>query len=138
VNKGDAEAALAASPVTAVAESATPFIEHAYIEPEAGYAERKGETLEIWVTTQSPYMDRDETALVLGLDKEKVRIVPSACGGGFGGKLDLSLHPLIGLAAWLLDRPVRCEYTRPESMASTTSATPRASRRGPAATATGN
>ena len=120
VNKGDAEAALAASAFTAAAESATPFIEHAYIEPEAGYAERKGETLEIWVTTQSPYMDRDETALVLGLDKEKVRIVPSACGGGFGGKLDLSLHPLIGLAAWLLERPVRCEYTRPESMASTT------------------
>ena len=120
VNKGDAEAALAASPLTAAAGSATPFIEHAYIEPEAGYAERKGESLEIWVTTQSPYMDRDETALVLGLEKEKVRIVPSACGGGFGGKLDLSLHPLIGLAAWLLERPVRCEYTRPESMASTT------------------
>ncbi|WP_340119416.1 molybdopterin cofactor-binding domain-containing protein [Pelagibius sp. 7325] len=120
VNKGDAEAALAASPVKAEAESATPFIEHAYIEPEAGYAERKGDSLEIWVTTQSPYMDRDETALVMGLPKDKVRIVPSACGGGFGGKLDLSLHPLIALAAWILDRPVRCEYTRPESMASTT------------------
>ena len=120
VNKGDAEAALAASPLTAQAQSATPFIEHAYIEPEAGYAERKDDGLEIWVTTQAPYMDRDETALVMGLDKEKVRIVPSACGGGFGGKLDISLHPLIALAAWLLDRPVRCEYTRPESMASTT------------------
>ncbi|MEQ9608958.1 MAG: molybdopterin cofactor-binding domain-containing protein, partial [Kiloniellaceae bacterium] len=120
VNKGDAEAALAASPVKAEAESATPFIEHAYIEPEAGYAERKGDCIEIWVTTQSPYMDRDETALVMGLPKDKVRIVPSACGGGFGGKLDLSLHPLIALAAWILDRPVRCEYTRPESMASTT------------------
>ncbi|MGE5767385.1 MAG: molybdopterin-dependent oxidoreductase, partial [Bacteroidota bacterium] len=120
VNKGDAEAALAASAFTAVAESATPFIEHAYIEPEAGYAERRGDTLEIWVTTQAPYMDRDETALILGLDKEKVRVVPSACGGGFGGKLDISVQPLVALAAWLLDRPVRCEYTRPESMASTT------------------
>src|SRR3546814_10301502 len=65
VNKGDAEAALAQSPVTAAFESATPFIEHAYIEPEAGYAERKGDSLEIWVTTQAPYMDRDETALIL-------------------------------------------------------------------------
>ncbi|GAB4360974.1 MAG: molybdopterin-dependent oxidoreductase [Kiloniellaceae bacterium] len=120
VNKGDAAAALAASAFQAEAVSATPFIEHAYIEPEAGYAERKGDSLEIWVTTQSPYMDRDETALVMGLPKEKVRIIPSACGGGFGGKLDLSLHPLIALAAWLLERPVRCEYTRPESMASTT------------------
>lgn len=120
VNKGDAAAALAASAVTAEAESATPFIEHAYIEPEAGYAERKGDSLAIWVTTQAPYMDRDETALIMGLPKERVRIVPSACGGGFGGKLDISLHPLIALAAWILERPVRCEYTRPESMASTT------------------
>jgi CO/xanthine dehydrogenase Mo-binding subunit/aerobic-type carbon monoxide dehydrogenase small subunit (CoxS/CutS family) len=120
VRKGEAEAALAASAFTAEATSATPFIEHAYIEPEAGCAVRKGDTLEIWVTTQAPYMNRDEVALVLGLAKEKVRIVPSACGGGFGGKLDLSLHPLIALAAWLTERPVRCEYTRPESMASTT------------------
>src|SRR3546814_12355219 len=76
-------------------------------------------SLEIWVTTQAPYMDRDETALILGLDKTQVRILPSACGGGFGGKLDISVQPLIALAAWLLDRPVRCEYTRPESMAGT-------------------
>ncbi len=120
VNKGDAEAALAASALTAEISTATPTIEHAYIEPEAGYAERKDDVLEVWVTTQAPYMDRDETAAILGLDKAKVRIIPSACGGGFGGKLDLSLHPLIGLAAWLLERPVRCEYTRPESMASST------------------
>src|SRR5262245_66188525 len=65
-------------------------------------------------------MDRDELALILGLKPEQVRIVPSACGGGFGGKLDLSLQPLIATAAWLLHQPVRCVYTRPESMASTT------------------
>src|SRR3546814_20500911 len=65
-------------------------------------------------------MDRDETALILGLDKTQVRILPSACGGGFGGKLDISVQPLIALAAWLLDRPVRCESTRPESMAAPT------------------
>jgi CO/xanthine dehydrogenase Mo-binding subunit len=59
-------------------------------------------------------------ALILGLKPEQVRIVPTAVGGGFGGKLDLSLQPLIATAAWVLDRPVRCVYTRPESMASTT------------------
>ena len=44
-------------------------------------------------------MDRDDTALVLGLPPEKVRIVPTATGGGFGSKLDVSLQPLIGLVA---------------------------------------
>jgi len=49
-----------------------------------------------------------------------VRIIPTATGGGFGGKLDLSLQPLIALAAWMLDKPVRCIYGRTESMTSTT------------------
>jgi CO/xanthine dehydrogenase Mo-binding subunit len=56
----------------------------------------------------------------MGFRPEAVRIVPTACGGGFGGKLDLSVHPLVALAAWKLGRPVACVYTRPESMAAST------------------
>ncbi len=106
----------------AVAEDSfeTTFVEHAYIEPEAGYAQRVGDRIEIFATHADPYMDRDEIALVMGLRQDQVRIIPSAVGGGFGGKLDLSLQPLLATAAWLLHRPVRCVYTRPESMASTT------------------
>ena len=106
----------------AVAEGTfeTSFVEHAYIEPEAGYARRVGDRLEIHVTTQTPYMDRDEVAIVMRLKPEQIRIVPTACGGGFGGKLDLSVQPLIALAAWIIDRPVACVYTRPESMMATT------------------
>jgi CO/xanthine dehydrogenase Mo-binding subunit/aerobic-type carbon monoxide dehydrogenase small subunit (CoxS/CutS family) len=118
--RGDVDAALAGSAVIAEGSFETAFVEHAYIEPEAGYAQRIGDTIEIFATTQTPYMDRDEVALILGLRPEQVRIIPSACGGGFGGKLDLSLQPLIATAAWLLNRPVRCVYARPESMASTT------------------
>ena len=40
-------------------------------------------------------------ACILGAAAERVRIVPTACGGGFGGKLDLSLQPYVALAAWL-------------------------------------
>ena len=46
----------------------------------------------------------------------------------FGGKLDLSLQPLTAVAAWILNRPVRMVYTRPESMASTTKRHPAAIR----------
>jgi CO/xanthine dehydrogenase Mo-binding subunit/aerobic-type carbon monoxide dehydrogenase small subunit (CoxS/CutS family) len=120
VRKGDAAAAFARCAAIAEGSFETGFVEHAYIEPEAGWAERVGERLEIHVTTQTPYMDRDEIALVMKLKQEQIRIVPTACGGGFGGKLDLSVQPLIGLAAWLLKRRVACVYTRPESMASTT------------------
>ena len=120
VRTGDPAAALASCAAVAQGTFETSFVEHAYIEPEAGYARRAGERLEIHVTTQTPYMDRDEVAIVMGLRPEQIRIVPTACGGGFGGKLDLSVQPLVALAAWLLDRPVACVYTRPESMMATT------------------
>ncbi len=120
LRKGDAEAALGSCAARAEGVFETAFVEHAYIEPEAGWARRLGKRLELHVSTQSPYMDRDETANILGLAPEQVRVLPSACGGGFGGKLDLSVQPLIALAAWLLERPVACVYQRPESMASST------------------
>jgi CO/xanthine dehydrogenase Mo-binding subunit len=41
-------------------------------------------------------------------------------GGGFGSKLDLSVQPLLGLAALKIGRPVRMTYSRTESMVSTT------------------
>jgi CO/xanthine dehydrogenase Mo-binding subunit/aerobic-type carbon monoxide dehydrogenase small subunit (CoxS/CutS family) len=120
VARGDVETALAGSAVVATGTFQTSHVEHAYIEPEAGFARREGDRIEVVASTQTPYMDRDEIALILGLAPDRVRVVPTACGGGFGGKLDLSLQPLIAVAAWLLDRPVRCLYTRPESMRATT------------------
>ena len=102
-------------------EFETPFVEHAYIEPEAGWARRiEGDRIEVAASTQTPYMDRDEVANVLGIAPERVRVRPSACGGGFGGKLDQSVQPLVALAAWVLGVPVRCTWTRTESMTATT------------------
>ncbi|MDM8166220.1 molybdopterin cofactor-binding domain-containing protein [Roseovarius sp.] len=120
VRRGDAEAALANAVHVAEAQAETPYIEHAYIEPEAGVAWLEGDTLVIQACTQAPVMDRDDTARVLGLDPHKLRIIPAAAGGGFGSKLDLSLQPLIGLVALKTGRPARMIYTRAESMASTT------------------
>ncbi|MBX6366357.1 MAG: molybdopterin-dependent oxidoreductase [Rhodospirillales bacterium] len=120
LQRGDVAAGIERAAAVAEGVYRTSYVEHAYIEPEAGFARRVGERIEIFVTTQTPYMDRDEIALVLGIAPERVRIIPSAVGGGFGGKLDLSVQPLIATAAWVLERPVRCVYTRPESMASTT------------------
>ena len=125
VRRGDAATAFKTAAAVAEGSFETAFVEHAYIELEAGYARRVPgaggrDRIEVVACTQAPYMNRDELALVLGLEPDRVRIVPTATGGGFGGKLDLSLQPLIATAAWLLERPVRGVYTRPESMAATT------------------
>jgi aldehyde oxidoreductase len=117
---GDVEKALAEADVTAQAEYETGFIEHACIEPEAGFARRVGDTIEVQACTQSPYMDRSDIAQILGIAPEAVRIIPTAVGGGFGTKLDLSVQPFVALAAWHLRQPVCMVYSRTESMVSTT------------------
>jgi len=120
VERGDPEAALASAAISAAQRIETSYVEHAYIEPEAGYATWDGDTLTVVACTQAPYMDRDDTAKVLGLAPDKVRIMPTATGGGFGSKLDVSLQPLIGLVAMKTGRPAALAYTRSESMMSTT------------------
>ena len=120
LKKNDVEKAFAESFAVAEGVWTTSAVEHGYLEPEAGYATKIGQRLEIFVCTQSPYMDQTEVAQFLGIESGQVRIIPSAVGGGFGGKLDISVQPLVALAAWILGRPVRSIYTRPESMVSTT------------------
>jgi len=129
VFRGDVERAFGQAAHVADETFESGYVEHAYIETEAGYAEivdaldGAGQPLRrvrIWACTQTPYMDRDEIAHVLGIAPSQVHIVPSAIGGGFGGKLDLSVQPLLAVAAWKLGRAVRLVYERPESMQSST------------------
>lgn len=109
-----------AGPISAEGSFETSFVEHAYIEPEAGVAKRVGDRIELFVSTQAPYMNRDEIAWVLGIEPSQVRIVPTAVGGGFGGKIDMSVQPIIAVAAWHTRRAVACTYSRRESMRATT------------------
>ena len=120
VRRGDADRAVQDAVHVARAHMRTGYVEHAYIEPEAGVAWMEGETLIIRACTQAPIMDRDDTARILDLPLDGVRIIPAATGGGFGAKLDLSLQPLIGLVALKTGRPARMIYSRAESMVTTT------------------
>ncbi|NND93026.1 MAG: molybdopterin-dependent oxidoreductase [Granulosicoccus sp.] len=120
VQCGDATASLERAVSRVSATFTTGFIEHAYIEPEAGFARRVGDTLEIHGCTQAPYMNRDSLARIMDMEPSALRIVPSSVGGGFGSKLDLSFQPYVALAAWKLGVPVRIAFTRQESMQSTT------------------
>ncbi len=124
VSRGDLAAAMSAAAVTTSGEFQTSFVEHAYIETESGWAEVSGGPgsyiVSIHVTTQAPFSDRNDTAAILGIDPERVVIRPTACGGGFGGKLDMSVQPILALAAIKVGVPVRMTYDRAESIVSTT------------------
>jgi aldehyde oxidoreductase len=120
LERGDIEIGHAAGAAASAGNFQTTFVEHAYIEPEAGYALRVGDRIEVTACTQAPVMDQEEVARVLGIPLSAVRIIPTACGGGFGGKLDVSVQPILAVAGWLTKRPVRIIYSRIESMASST------------------
>jgi CO/xanthine dehydrogenase Mo-binding subunit/aerobic-type carbon monoxide dehydrogenase small subunit (CoxS/CutS family) len=139
VRRGDVDRALADAAAVVEGTWETQWIEHAYIEPEAGIAYLEppaasggrdaasrapdppgdGGTLTLVVSTQTPYMDRDATARVLGWPPERVRVIQAVTGGGFGGKLDLSVQPYLALAAVRFGRPVRCAFSREESVLAT-------------------
>lgn len=120
VEKGNVKVAAEKGDIVVEGAFETGFVEHAYIEPEAGYARRVGDRIEIAACTQAPYMDRDDIAAILGIAPGDVRVLPTAVGGGFGSKLDLSMQPFVAVAAWRLNRPVGMVYSRPESIATTT------------------
>ena len=113
-------------PSSPVPASRPRHVEHAYIEPEAGYAEprrqrRRRDRIRIFACTQTPYMDRDEVASVLGLD-------PAAGAHRAVGdrrRLRRQARPLGAAAARrrrLEARPAGApaSTTRPESMQSST------------------
>ncbi len=100
VLRGDIAEATREAVYTAEGTWETAFVEHAYIEPEAGYAQREGDRLTLVCCTQSPYMDRHDLSGAMGLEPSQIRIIPTACGGGFGSKLDLSIQPLLGMASY--------------------------------------
>ncbi len=120
VSSGDADAALAQAHVTVEGRFQSGFVEHAYIEPEAGFAEIVDGRLELHACTQAPVMDLEGLGRILGLDRSQIRIIPTAVGGGFGAKLDMSVQPYLALAALKTDQPVRLCLTRAESMQSST------------------
>jgi xanthine dehydrogenase molybdenum-binding subunit len=138
VNKGDVAAGFAAADVVVDQTYRTPATEHAFLEPEcsigvpAGYNPEsfdgscdpdasRGETAKhdkttVYVGSQIPYQDRDQTAAALGVEPDSVRIVATLTGGGFGGKEDITGQIHVALLAEATRRPVKMLYSRQESL----------------------
>ena len=50
----------------------------------------------------------------------KVRVIASYMGGGFGGKEDMTVEPYLALLVWQTRRPVRMVWNRQESLVAST------------------
>ncbi|PYT24199.1 MAG: acylaldehyde oxidase [Acidobacteria bacterium] len=111
---GDADAAIAASPVRMKQTYSTSDRHHNQMEPHATTAIWDGDgTLTLYETTQHIFGCRDLVSIVLGIPPEKINVVSQFLGGGFGGKAYVWPHTLLTiLAAKALKRPVRFQLTR--------------------------
>lgn len=122
IRKGDMKEGWAKAEVIIEGSYHLPYQEHAFLQPEAGigYIDDQGRVT-VEIGGQWTHEDREQVAHALGLPDEQVRIIYAAIGGAFGGKEDMSLQIVLGLAAYRLqqqgiNRPVRIIWTREESI----------------------
>lgn len=118
IEKGNAREALKNAPVVLRGEFSTPVQEHAFLEPQGGFAQITPEgILDMTVSTQAPFRDRFEIGHALGLNPLHIRVRAPYLGGGFGGKDGSTVQCLLGLAALhAKGRPVRLAWDREESI----------------------
>jgi len=116
VAKGDIEAGFAQAEIIIEDDYSTQAIEHAFLETEGGIGLMDGDVVTIYQSTQWPPGDRMQLCDILGLPPEKIRVVQTPMGGGFGGKMDLTTHPFLALGAYLTGRPVKVVLERAESI----------------------
>ncbi len=119
IRKGDLAAGMADADLVVENTFTMPFIEHAYLEPDAGVAwvDEQG-VINIRVCTQVVEHFRS-IARALNVPQNKIRIRGTMVGGGFGSKEDVTVEIFLAFLARETGRPVKLEYTREEAFAAT-------------------
>jgi xanthine dehydrogenase molybdenum-binding subunit len=119
--RGDVDEALAASAHVVEETFRTQRIEHAFLEPEATLAVPVARPdgsrgLHVYSGGQGVWDDRNQIASVLAVEPGSITVELVSNGGAFGGKEDMANQAHAALAAWLLQRPVKCVLSREESL----------------------
>ena len=123
MEKGDVDAAWAQAYIIVEGEYRTGAQEQLYIENQGMIAAANpAEGVTVWGSLQCPYYVHKALVAVFGLPAEKIRIIQTETGGGFGGKEDypslIAAHA--ALLAWKSGKPVKIIYDRAEDMVATT------------------
>jgi aldehyde oxidoreductase len=95
----------------------TQRVEHAFLETEAALALPAETGVRLYSQGQGIYVDHQQVASLLGLSDEQVHVTLVPCGGGFGGREDITVQGHVSLFAYLLQRPVKLHLSREESIA---------------------
>lgn len=117
LSRGSATRAMARAAVVVRGTYCTPFVDHAFLAPEAGLAwvDDAGRFV-LEVASQWPQADLRQAAHVLGVPLDRLRMVQTTIGGAFGGREDVSLQLLLLVAAFAMRAPVFMAWDRAESL----------------------
>lgn len=108
IRKGDVESAFAQADFIFEDRFETRSQHQGYTEPRASVAKFDTDGhLTVWSNTQLPFRIQSILAETLELPAEKVRVIATYSGGGFGGKLQLGTEHYAALLAQATGRPVR-------------------------------
>jgi CO/xanthine dehydrogenase Mo-binding subunit len=117
LQRGDVAEGFAGSEVVLERTYRVPMVHQGYLEPHAVLAQWDTTgLLTLWASTQGSFNTRTETAEVLGVPENRIRVIPMECGGGFGGKIRALCEPITAILARETGRPVRYVMSRREEL----------------------
>ncbi|MHA2620888.1 MAG: molybdopterin-dependent oxidoreductase [bacterium JZ-2024 1] len=124
LEKGDVSLGFAEADVVLERTYETSPQDHAPIEPEAALA-YYGEDGKLTVISpgQSVFFDRLNICRALGIPKEDVRCIQPAIGAAYGKREDIYAQIHAALGTFLTGRPVKIEWTREETLLTTSKRT---------------
>jgi CO/xanthine dehydrogenase Mo-binding subunit len=124
VEKGDVDEAWSRDDVIVVeGEYRTGAQEQLYIETNGVIAVANAdEGVTVWGSMQCPYYVHKALIKLFNLPEDKIRVIQTETGGGFGGKEEYPsmIAGHAALLAWKSGKPVKIIYDRAEDMAATT------------------
>jgi len=94
----------------------TQRVEHAFLETESAVALPMDKGIHLFSQGQGIYVDQMQVASLLSLSEDEVRVTLVPCGGGFGGREDMTVQGHATLFAFLLQQPVMVHLSREESI----------------------
>ena len=111
---GDVEKAFAEADAVVERTYQTSQIQHAPLEPHVCFARMEGGRLAVYASTQVPYHVRRIVSWITGLPQNKIHVIKTRVGGGYGSKQDILVEDVTGYAAYITGRPVYYRNTREE------------------------
>ncbi len=92
----------------------TSQIQHTPLETHICFATMNGGRLTVYASTQVPYHVRRIVGWVTGLPENKIHVIKTRVGGGYGSKQDILIEDVTAYASFVTGRPVLCHNTREE------------------------